>query len=908
MESLIAEPGPKNPLLFLCLSLVNRVPGYNPDEKETLNQLECLNDLITSVSVSIFRLESLKNPVAVAADSLMSIAIVEAKKSISVRISALESLKLLIGKLVASGIESLIEIIPGILSKVVKISTGRVDVEVDRIIQLSLDIINMIICCFFEEQDRWVNAKYSDEEFVILKQRYRENIDMIVCSLRPIIKSRRRSFYQTLLNIFQNNLMNSSLSCSSLKLYLILTSSSNENGLYNNFKVTETEINFNFKKLVDIYNDEIIEWFDVNSNNLKEIHEEILIEKVEIIFGLINLKCKNKKEFIIISDLFTIIKKLTELKVSTGGDTVSIEYSDETNSLSLTVDKSRTTDTKIKTKSDAFKLPRINFETKLKLSEDFRNLIESLIEKTIEIDFKAVENILFNFEDETIEGIIQKLDLTSAYYKTIKRIVRGIGGEMVGGRALGTTITATTTSTKLNDSLLKDCLKYHDRLSIRTVDSQLIHLATLKLLLSISETFPHLIRANLLIILSGITSGWIILKEAATQVLKAVSKGKCREYIKEHEIFLLDRLGIQLSLPAFYPESPQIISCLVRDILSPNIALKFTDLLVKKVSDNLALYQGYPVYCKDLLTVAMETIETISKRESLEFIDPKNFAFDVKSDASANDDELNRSKDSPLNCQQRIIIDLLKIGINFILSDSKLIRSKSIDLITFSVKNFTKYNDNNLSSRNTSTSSNSNSSSNRSNEPSEICQLIHVAWPNMIEVLKDSSKDFKNSVQLDVLVVESFTSCSSILFEKFPLFMRDRLVKDFWRLILKQTKTSKGVGINSAYSSCSIKILKLLFNTLNCGILNCKPSTEICLEILNHLIEVSNKASHFDDEIFKSISSIEPDLIWYFYFIELGEIDEIISPFSELKSFKIHYKNNFDKIILKSKLKQFIIK
>ena len=38
-----------------------------------------------------------------------------------------------------------------------------------------------------------------------------------------------------------------------------------------------------------------------------------------------------------------------------------------------------------------------------------------------------------------------------------------------------------------------------------------------------------------------------------------------------------------------------------------------------------------------------------------------------------------------------IIIDLLKIGINFILSDSKLIRSKSINLIEVSVSNYLKY-------------------------------------------------------------------------------------------------------------------------------------------------------------------------------------------------------------------------
>ena len=163
----------------------------------------------------------------------------------------------------------------------------------------------------------------------------------------------------------------------------------------------------------------------------------------------------------------------------------------------------------------------------------------------------------------------------------------------------------------------------------------------------------------------------------------------------------------------------------------------------------------------------------------------------------------------------------------------------------------------------------------------------------------------KNLVQLDVLVIESFTSCSLILFEKFPLFMRDRFIKDFWTFISHNTHDESII-----VTSCSLKMLKLLFNTLNFGILNCKPSTKICLEILNYL----KKRIFFDisGDIYKSISIIEPDIIWYFYSIELGGIDEIISPFSELKSFKIPSKNdqtNDQKMfsdLLKSKLKQFI--
>ena len=872
MESLITEPGPKNPLLFLSLSLVNRIPGYTPDEKETLNQLECLNDLISSVSVSIFRLESVKNPVAVAVDSLMSVAAVEAKKSILIRVSALECLKLLIEKLVSCGINSLIEMIPGILSKMIKICTGRIDVEVDKIIQLSLEIIELILKFFIEEQDDWINTGISDEKFVILKQKYRENIDMIVCSLRPIVKNRERSkmFQKTLLNIFELNLNNNFSSISSLKLYLILTSHKGEiDNTHITHKLNNTDKTYNmhyadntnnknntYKRFIDIYNIEIVEWFEVNSESLNEIHEEILIEKLEIIFGLINLK--NFESFLIISDLFKIIKRLTELKLTVS--TVSIEYSDD-NFIGIENSFSGL-------KLVENKIPKIKFKSKLKISKEFDEKIEKLFEKLIEIDEKTIEKLLIDFEDDSIEFIIQKLDLTSLYYRlTILRVRESLLQSSL--------------------DLFKDCLKYHER-SIKTTSesnvsnmSQIIHLATLKLLWSASKSFPQIIKPNLLIILSAMTSEWIILKEISTQILKTISNPN--EFIKENEMFLLDRLGIQLTLPKFYPETPQIISVLVREILNPSSAMKFTDLLVKRVTNNLALYQGYPAYCKDLLTVAKETIDVISKGEAVQFIDPKNFAFTTN---SADDDDTadtvsadtsGASASLPLNCQQRIIIDLLKIGINFILSDSKLIRSKSIDLITCSVINFTKYNNNN-------------------SEPTELCQLIHLAWPNMMAVLKDT----KNYVQLDVLVVESFNSCCSILFKKFPLFMRDRFVKDFWRLtIIKNMKLLSSDFKNS----CDMKIFKLLLDTLNCGILNCKPSTEICLEILNYLKSSDDEKA---DYIFKSISVIEPDLIWYFYSIELGGINEIISPFPELKSFKILKNSNINNS-LKSKLKQFII-
>lgn len=838
MESLITEPGAKNPLLFLSLSLVNRIPGYNPDEKETLNQLECLNDLISSLPISIFRLESVKNPVAVSVDSLMSISLAEAKKSIKIRVSALECLKLLIKKLDAAGINSLIEIIPGVLSKMIKITTGRVDVEVDRVIILSLEIIEVIVECFWrEQQDEWISKEsITEEQMVLLKQKYKNNIEIIVSSLRPLVKNRQRAaqFHQTLFNILSRHINSSnSTNTACIKLYLILTAHDSK----------ASDIITKKKVLVDIYNDEIVEWFEVNSDRLNEIHEEVFVEKVGIIFGLFNLK--SFQSFLLISDLFKVVKQLTELRVSIG-DTVSIEYSDDGIGTLLDYNQLSTVVT----------VPKIIFKSKLKLSKEFHDLIEKLMEKLIQTDAKAVENLLINFEDDSIETLIQKIDLSSLYYKL------------------------SDTKNLVSLSSFKDCLKYFER-SVKSGEEveklQMIHLATLKLLWSISESCPQVIRPNLLIILSGMTSDWMILREASTQIFKAIAKGKCKEFINENEGFLLDRLGIQLSLPAFYPEAPKIISCLVREISDPSSAMKFTDMLVKKVSNNLAMYQGYPAYCKDLLTVAEETIQTISKGKAVEFIDPKDFAFTKKDD---QEDE----KKIVLNCQQRIILDLLRIGINFILSDSKSIRARSVNLITCSVKNFTKYLEN------------------IKEESSDLCQLIHLAWPNIMAVLNDC-KDLRKSVQLDILVIESVTSCCSLLFEKFPLFMRDRFVKDFWRLGVKKII----LGIESS-NSCQLQIIKLLLSTLDCGIINCKPSTEICSEILNHLI-VSNNANDFEN-VLKSIWTLEPDIIWYFYYIELGEIDEIIAPSPELKSFKIAKTNRLTNTSqlqsLKFKLKQFI--
>lgn len=877
MEELLMEVGPKNPLLFLSLSLVNRIPGYKPDENGILNQLDCMNDLLTSVSASVFGLEPVKNVVAVACDSLMTISGSEAKKSIEIRVAALECLLLLMDKLASCGINSLIEIIPGILSRMIKLSTSRIDVEIDRIIILSLKVIRLIVKTFWTEQNDWNVSVISDkdkhkcelvedngEKIVLLKKKYRDNVDMIICALKPLIRCNERisTFKPILLDIFNSHLNSefnkNNSSISTLKLFLLLISDKDKvlaSG-YEESSVYNLNSSHNRQQILKIYNEEIVEWFQNSDLDTKQsIHEEVLKEKLQLIFGLLNYEeeNKNKSTIVMICDIFTIIKQLTTLKVSIG-DTVSIEYSCASD-IGITEAFSQTSPNQITSVS----VPVIEFKHSLKYSAEFFKLTSKLFKRIIEIDYNLIlHELMTNFNDDLFELVMQKIDLSSSYYSSLSR-------------------SEVKVNERNNLELLEDCLKYYQRVSmdLEIEKSQMIHLATLKLLWSFanlnlgnanekdedikSNNFNY-IRPHLLIILSGMASKWILLREAATQILKAIAviyeKKSVGHLVQENQRFILDRLGTQLVLPSFFPEAPQIISCLVRDIVDPPTALKFTDLLVRKVNDNLALYQRHSAYCRDLLTVAQESIETISKIQAFPFIDPKSFAFQ-KEDEESSDKNIEN-----LSCQQRIILDLLKVGINFILSDSKLIRSKSIDLITSSVSCFIE-------------------DSKIKIEPSSLCQVIHIAWPNMMAVLKDSAvkdeKGLNQSLQSDLLVVESFLKCTNMLFKKLPIFMRDRFVKDYWRGCLRKNFNLFNPTFNH-FSRAALKIVNFLLETLQIGISNCKPSTEVCLEIVEKISVILDDRSNnnnFIVKLFESISIIEPDVIWYFFNVQLGMISEI---------------------------------
>lgn len=840
MESLISEPGRNNPLLFLSLSIVNRIPGYSPSDEEIISQLECMNDLLNSVSSSIFRLESVKSPVAIAVDALITVSQFEAKKPVVARVLALKNLNLLVDKLDASGLDCMIEIIPGILSKMARIATSRVDVEVDNVIKFALEIIEIIVNCFWREQDsEWRKGPgMKDEEFVLLKKKYKDNIDAVICSLKPLI--RKDHFHRLLFNIFKAHLNGSDPSPLSIQIYLILASGLPEKKHH----FLQPHV---YKKLVKIYNDEIVEWFEINSECLNTIHEDTIAQKLQIIMGILAIEqCSN---FIIPSDLFTIIKLLTQLRVSIG-DTVSIDYSD-----SVSYGIERALDSSVDSNHI---VPEINFKYQLRLSKDVKIMIEKLFAMLIYFDSKCVFDGIISmnsFNCDSTEYVIQKLDLCASYCEYSQfNIVE----------------------------LIKEAMKHYET-NITNFDSvekhQLIHLASLKLLWNAYSKTHCLapVKPFLTVILSGMASDWIILKEVSTQILKGIASSQganIGEFIKEHEIFLLDRIGIQLSLPSFYPEAPLIISCLVRTILNPDSAINYTDLLVRKVSENLASFQKYPNYCKDLLLVAKETIESVCKNEPMPFIEPEDFAFSKPSE-DLNDDEI-KEKEERLNSQQRIILDLIRVGLNFITSDSKHIRARSMNLVETAASRF-------LSPKQSVTRE----------DPSDICQLIHIAWPNMIAAVKASI--LKDPTQTDVVVVEAFQTCSKVLFEKFPRFMRDRFVKDLWRNCLKKNilfmKTDDSPDFKT---SASLKLSDYLLSIVNFGIIYCKPSTDVCLDIVYSLYDCKCF------QIFESVHKIEPDVIWYFYSIELGGLSSISCQSDRLKSFKL---NSNPKISIDEKLK-----
>jgi hypothetical protein len=843
MESLICEPGPRNPLIFLSLSIINRVNDYKPNQKETINQLECMHDLISKVSATVFQIESVKTAVAVAVDALLSVSSAEAKKATEIRISALECLLLLVEKLAACGINCFVDIIPGILSKTLKIITSRVEVEIEKIILLALSIQLRAIECFWIEQDHW------SEDNALFKAKYRSNLDLAICSLKPLIKSERRAHFDNILSDIFGIHLQKCLNPSDLffKSYLIQSS----------FNCISSSLR-DSKKIVQLFNREVIEWFaDSSLSELKSLHEEVLKEKIQMSIGLLSL---NQRESILISDIFAIISKLTHLNASYND--ISIEFSSE--SLSNIFKSKNDSNKRI------FPLPsRLEFKGRMKLSSEFLCLMHTLLEKMISFDSISVSRELMEFEIESgidddnteLDRIVQKINLSSMFFKY-----------------------------QADLDLFYDCLKYHERSKFESIESsQMIHLATLKLIWSYIYNCKcdiETVKSVLLIVLSGASSQWLIMKEYSFQILKGISAiyydhpnnqntSDLGGFIQEHEKFILDRLACQLAVPSIFPEAPQIIACLIRDIVQPCTALSFTDLLVRKVSDNLALYQKHAAYCKDLLTVAEESIKSISRLEDSPIIDPKSFAFIGQNDNSdqATDEDSSNMNDKQTT-QQAIIINLLSVGLHFILSDSKLIRSKAIQLVENGVRCFK-----------------SNSQADR--EPSSMCQLIHQAWPNLLIVLKDSALKGINTTQSDILVLESCSSCFQKLFEKFPLFMRDRFVKDFWRLfVLKCIKFPKEKLAKSNFTPNHLKALVLLFNILKFGIVHCKPSTEICIEIADYFQDLLVLKLSFDlvklvEEVFEVIDEIEPDAIWYMKNIQSGHLKEIKAPNDRLKSFSL---------------------
>ena len=111
-----------------------------------------------------------------------------------------------------------------------------------------------------------------------------------------------------------------------------------------------------------------------------------------------------------ISDLFAIVKRFTELKKINinAGEIVSIEYS---SSVAFGIQNAF-----VKEESgDKLTVPEIKFKRSLKLSKDFFNLVDVLFSKLIEKDPKSYNLLILKLDsngdsfDPEVEILIQKL-------------------------------------------------------------------------------------------------------------------------------------------------------------------------------------------------------------------------------------------------------------------------------------------------------------------------------------------------------------------------------------------------------------------------------------------------------------------------------------------------------------------
>jgi hypothetical protein len=144
-------------------------------------------------------------------------------------------------------------------------------------------------------------------------------------------------------------------------------------------------------------------------------------------------------------------------------------------------------------------------------------------------------------------------------------------------------------------------------------------------------------------------------------------------------------------------------------------------------------------------------------------------------------------------------------------------------------------------------------------EDSDLCQMIHAAWPGIMASLESSCalKAF-DATQLDVKLAASMLEFIKAAAAACPIFMRDRLAKDFWRGCVKKHRFP-----------CSAQIDLLLIDCLTGCLQSCLFGTEIVLEILQKFGQSDNEAVF---KLFEAIWDVESDALWHFLVFEVGAL------------------------------------
>ena len=759
----LTDPGPRNPLFFFSLALLGKVPNFVPNDSESLNQLECIEEVLNKLPATPMLMASLENVIAVTCDALLCLCSSESKRSLPIRFKAICCLHQLLLK-VSCNFVALLEIFPGVLSKMIKVASGRVDTEDDALLLVSLRIIEVLVREFWNNQVEW-------QIDVVERERFKTNVDVAISALKPLVFAEgRRSDWQLqscLSSIFATQALSSSQPRSRVVPLAL------QHAALNSFTLPCQFQNAAFTEYAAL-----MDWFDSTLTFDQELDGKLLC-----LLGILSVEGAAK--VVSISQIFALcLLRLFELSESKIGSVVDVEFSESLIG---------TENVFASQEGTARKAPEIRFKRKQKYCSPV--LSEKLFAKLVELDSNAVSKEIFAASADAL----LLLDLTAQFLKL-------------------------RFDSNLFSAAMKQ-LRLVPTLSIE--EGQLLQLAALKVLWA-RFAFPSSraeLQQHLPFVLLCSASSWLLLREISTELLRfmaASSDSSLPGFLCAHQQFLLDRLAVQLAQPGLFPEAPNIIAALLNHLLDEAVVNKFSDLLVGKVTENLGLYRTFPAYCRGLLQVTKGTLTKLKHKQSA--------------------------------------LDLMRIAQYFIVADSKNVRIAAFEALQVGLEIFDA-------------------------EDSELCQLLHVAWPGILVCLESTCalKAF-DATQLDFKLCEALLSFIAAAAAKCPIFLRDRLAKDFWRGCLKKHRFGTISRIDSFLIAC-------LTDCLSC----CLFSTEIILEILQKFGAFN--ALNEMVSLFEVIARIEPDALWYFLVFEGGALRgaELCAPAEHLQSYPTPCLNGSEK-------------